>query len=163
MHTMRMRIWAVVVLLVSAAIAVAQATSDARSDNFVGIEASTHEQKEVMTAFETFARAVLARDFGKAHKGLALDVREQLSADALRARYGDLDAQYGELKKVTVQGVWMDKPSRNRFAAVVVKEERAWKTVQLTYAMRQDAEKWRVVWFKEGGKTPGGTFNGPGG
>ncbi len=47
-------------------------------------------------------------------------------------------AQYGELKKIRVQGTRVDKPSPKRIALVVVKQEHEWKPVQMTYALVEE-------------------------
>jgi len=151
--------WLLVLVLVMAAVGTAQKKGDAAGDNFVGIEVSKPEEQSVMKAFEPFARAVLARDYEKARKLMLPEVQQKVPVDALRGRYVDLESQYGELKKIKVQGLWIDKPSPKRVALVVVREEHEWTPVPMTYALVQEGDGWKVIWFRMGGKTPGGTFS----
>jgi hypothetical protein len=139
--------------------AVAQKAGAAPDDSFIAIPAKSPEQKAVLNLFEQYARAVLARDFVKAHSLMIPEAAEQVSADALRGRYVDLEGQYGELKKIKTQGLWIDKASPSwRIAFVVVAEEHEWRSLQLAYILRQDSSGWRVVGFHMGGATPGGNF-----
>ena len=151
--------WLLALVLVMGTVGAAQKKGDAAEDSFVGGVYKRPEEVAVMKTFEPFARAVLARDYEKARKLMLPEVQEKVSADALRGRYADLESQYGELKKIRVQGLWLDKPSPKRTALVVVEEEHEWKPVQMTYALRQEGDGWKVIWFRMGGKTPDGTFS----
>ncbi len=41
---------------------------------------------------------------------------------------------------------------------MVVKQEPEWNPMQMTYALVEEGGGWKVVWFRPGGKTPGGTL-----
>lgn len=116
-----------------------------------------NDQKEALQVFEQFAREVLAGDFQKAHGMLDPDVAKDISSDALRSRYRSLEAEFGALRMIEADSMWMAKPSENRLVIITVVQKHEWRDAQLSYALRHSAAGWRILWLKPGAELPGAT------
>lgn len=136
----------------------AQAAGEGKDDSFVPIAVTTADQREVMHGFEQYARAVLTRNFVKAHDFMDPIIGKQVSEEMLRDRYHGLEEQFGILKRIITRGIWMGGVSDTRPVMVVVDQVHEWKTVRVTYILRKSTDGWRVVAFRPGGQTPAGNI-----
>jgi Zn-dependent protease len=123
----------------------------------ITISPTTGEERLVLDAFESFARAALAGQFAQARGFFDVDVinRAHVTAEGIRDRYRQFETKYGRLKSIKAQGIHFSTTSGIRIAEVAVVHEYESKPVQFLYGFRQRGNGWTVLGFKEGNFAPG--------